>query len=59
MTVSAKKQPAAGFQARRAKVYARVVRDMRSRTPKEVFATIMAAGIYTKSGRLTKPYRSE
>lgn len=44
-------------EAERAAVYSKVVRDMRRRSPKEVFATLVEAGIYRRDGRLTKPYR--
>jgi hypothetical protein len=45
------------FQFRRDAIYAEVVRDMRNRGAKQVFATLVEAGIYLKNGRLTKNYR--
>ena len=45
------------FRTFRDSVYAKVIRDVRSRSSKEVFKTLVDAGIYTKAGRLTKPYR--
>jgi hypothetical protein len=36
----------------------RVLREMRKMTPSELFAIAVRAGIYTKDGKLTKPYRS-
>jgi hypothetical protein len=45
------------FQSRRDAIYAEVVRDMRNRSAKQVFATLVEAGIYSKNGHLTKNYR--
>jgi hypothetical protein len=47
----------ADFRARRDIVYAKVVSEMRKRSSKQVFATLVDAGIYTRNGRLTKHYR--
>ena len=49
--------PTNDFRSRRDTVYAKVVAEMRQRSPKQVFATLVEAGIYTKDGRLTKRYR--
>jgi hypothetical protein len=35
----------------------KVVAKVRAMTPKEGFASLVASGIYTKSGKLTKHYR--
>jgi len=37
----------------------RVLAKMRAMTPAEFFAAAVRAGIYTKSGKLTKPYRDD
>ncbi|HTB64396.1 MAG TPA: hypothetical protein VK737_12500 [Opitutales bacterium] len=35
---------------------ARVARSIQSMTPKELFKSVVAAGIYTPAGKLTKEY---
>jgi hypothetical protein len=37
-------------------LHRRVVREITAMTPKQRMATLVSAGIYTKSGKLTKPY---
>ncbi len=37
-------------------LYGRVVKEISAMSPKERLATLVRAGIYTKSGKLTKHY---
>jgi hypothetical protein len=37
----------------------RVLAEMRKMTPAELFALAVRAGIYTKDGKLTPPYRDD
>lgn len=48
---------AASFRVFRDAVYAKLVRQMRRRNSQQIFQSLVDAGIYTKAGRLTKPYR--
>ena len=40
-----------------AEAHARFVAEMAKMTPKEIFQTIVDAGIYTPDGELAEPYR--
>ena len=37
----------------------RVLAELRRMSPEELFAVAVRAGIYTKKGRLRKPYRAD
>ena len=57
-TAGTKKRSAKAAHTNRKAIYAKVVRDIRSRSSKEVFETLIEAGIYQRNGRLTKHYRA-
>jgi hypothetical protein len=59
MLATAKKSTASNFRARRERIYARVLKKISRKSSKEVFASLVEAGIYTKQGHLTKAYRSQ
>jgi hypothetical protein len=39
-----------------AKAHARVMARLRKMTPAQIFETLIRSGIYTRSGKLKKPY---
>jgi len=41
-----------------AEAHAKVMEDLRQRSPRQIFETVVEAGIYTPEGRLTAPYRA-
>jgi hypothetical protein len=42
-----------------AEAHAKVMEDLRRRSPRQVFETLVEAGIYTPNGELTAPYRAD
>ena len=40
-------------------LHERVVKRVRKMTPKEGFKSLIASGIYTRNGKLTKEYRGD
>jgi len=40
-------------------LHARVIKRVRTMTPKEGFQSLIASGIYTRNGKLTKEYRGD
>jgi hypothetical protein len=42
-----------------AQVHAAIMKELRAMTPEEIFQTAVEAGIYTKTGKLRKPYATQ